>query len=100
MATCGTITVEPAFDQSLVTATCNVGQTNVDTGETVTITATVTNQNDAAGSYTLTIEAGSAISETRTGTVGANSTTTESITARISQPGDYPVTVGVEASRA
>lgn len=100
MATCGTITVKPAFDPSLVTATCNVGQTNVRVGETVTITATVTNENDAVGSYTLTIDVGSAITETQSGTVGANSTTTESITVELSQPNDYPVTVGVEASQA
>jgi hypothetical protein len=99
MANCGTITVEPAFDPSLVTASCDVGTTNASVGDPVTITATVTNQNDAVGSYTLTIEVGSAITETLSGTVGANNTTTESVVVELAQPNDYPVTVGIEASQ-
>jgi len=100
MPSCGTITVRPQFDPSLVTASCDVGTTMASPGSTVTITATITNQNDAAGDYNLTFEVGTAVSETTSGRVGANGTATESITVQLSEPGDYPVTTSVNSSRA
>jgi hypothetical protein len=100
MASCGTITVLPEFDPSLVSASCNVGQASVNIGDTFTVSATVTNENEADASYTLTFEVGSGFTEQVSGTVRGGGTQSESITVRLQSAEDFPVNVSVDAQRA
>jgi hypothetical protein len=100
MPSCGTITVVSPFDPGSVTASCNVNGQQATAGETISISATVTNGNNTRAAYTLTFQVGSSISEQVTGTVPANASSSESITVELGMPGDYPVDVSVDASRA
>lgn len=99
MATCGTITVVPAFDPAAVTASCSVGQTEAIPGENVTVPITITNGNDAEAQYEIEVSLGAADSTTITGRVGANGQATEQIAATFDAPGDYSVTIDTTAQR-
>lgn len=99
MASCGTITVRPAFESSNVTASCDVGNTSITAGDTVEITATVENDNDVRASYDLTFEVGDAVEETVSGSVSADGSSSESITVEIQDPGEYDVSTSVQSSR-
>jgi surface glycoprotein (TIGR04207 family) len=87
-----TVTIEPAAQANLSTS-YDVDATTVETGENVTITATVENTGDASGSTTVEFYAdGSELSNTSV-TVDAGNSTTVSETTSFSEAGTHNVTV-------
>lgn len=100
MVSCGTITVVPAFDPSLVTASCSVGTTEVTVGEQVTVPITVSNDNSAPASYDVTLTINGAAETNIAGTVGGNAQTIEQATVAFDSDGTYNVELSVEASQA
>lgn len=99
MASCGTITVLPQFDVGNVTATCNISNEQPTPNSTTTVNVTIENANDARAAYSLELTAGS-LSGQRSGTVSANSTTSEAVSFTFPEKGDYPVELSLSAQRA
>jgi len=72
----------------------NVTPEKVQVGEAVTISVTVTNHGDEAGSYTVVLKIGQAVEDSKTVTLGSGQSTivTFDVTKRVS--GIYVVTIG------
>ena len=95
---CGTITVEPAFDPSAVTASCQVGSRTVSAGDSVTIPIDITNGNQASASYEVDVILNGAVESTISGVVGGSGTASESVRVQLTSPGEVAVDVEVTAS--
>lgn len=100
MVDCGTITVVPAFDPSNVTASCSLGNVEVVPGDQVTVPITVSNENGSTASYTVTMTVDGSTEETLSGTVGANSQTTEQGTYIPGSTGTFNVEIDISAQQA
>lgn len=72
----------------------NVNPEKVQVGEAVTISVTVTNHGDEAGSYTVVLKIGQAVEDSKTVTLGSGQSTIVAfdVTKRVS--GTYVVTIG------
>ena len=96
MATsCGTVTVLPAFDAGAVTIeNCTVSDSQVTTGGSVTVTATVANGNDADARVRVTLSVGQQTNATDV-TISAGQTRSVSSSFAMSQAGEYPAEVTI-----
>ena len=97
MATsCGTITVEPAFDKSLVNlGSCSVGSQTVTEGQSATTTASVSNDNDRTAIVDLELTVDGTTEATETVDVASNSTADVTFTVSFPTPGDYNVSTNI-----
>ena len=100
MASCGTITVVPAFDESSVTASCSVGSQEITPGGTVDVPVTVTNSNDGPASYTVDVLVDGSTETTLSGTVPGGDQAADSVTLAFDDTGQYGIDVSVSASPA
>jgi outer membrane protein assembly factor BamB len=87
------LTVRDAAQPNVTVSNLSVTPTSVQTGQTVTVTADVTNGGDAAGTYSVDITRNGSVVATRSGTVGAGNVTTVSYVTNFSTPGDYALGV-------
>jgi len=93
---CGTVTVEPAFDDSLVTlGSCSIGSPTVTEGGSITATSTVTNDNDRTAIVDLELTVDGSVEATQTVDVASNSTLNAEFSVSFSGPGDYDVSVNI-----
>jgi len=76
----------------------SLSQTSVSAGESTTVSATIENTGDVEGDITLDLTADGNSVDSRTVTVGAGSTTTETFSLSRSQAGDYSVAVNGESA--
>lgn len=98
MATnCGTVTVRPAFDPSLVsTGGCSIGNQTIQPGSTITVSASVSNDNgydDASATVALLLNGSQ--ETTTTVTVPTGSSTDVSFDVTFPEEGDYDLDVDV-----
>ena len=96
MVNCGTITVESAFDPSLVTFSCSASGT-VTVGDTRDIEIVVTNENDNRASYTIDVLLNGTVEASRNGIVSGNSTSEETVTVQFESPGEVDVSLSATA---
>ena len=92
MVNCGTITVEPAFDPSLVTFSCSASGT-VTVGDTEDIEIVVTNENDNRATYSIDVLLNGTVETFRNGIVSGNSTSEETVTVQFESPGEVDVSL-------
>jgi len=97
MVDCGTVEVLAAFDSSAVTVSgCNVSPTDVSTGDTVTASASVQNNNaDSRARVTLRFDAGNTTA-TDTVTVRAGGSATGSADFQFTSGGNYSIGVSIQ----
>jgi len=102
MASCGTITVVPAFDQSNVSVTsCSTSTSNVNPGESVTYTAQVRNDNNVEAIADVVLYVDGATQVTNPISVPAASSKTATFNIDFDSAGDYSISAEVtQASRA
>jgi len=100
MASCGTITVVPAFDESSVTASCSVGSQEITPGGTVDVPVTVTNSNDNAAAYTVDVLVDGTRETSISGTVPGGNQTDDSVMLTFENTGSFGIDVSVSASPA
>lgn len=100
MASCGTITVGSAFNESDVSASCNVQDSNITEGDTAVVDVTVSNSNDVGADYTVDLLVDGSQTASENGSVGSNSDDTTSFEIVDLSEGDHSIDVDlVEATR-
>lgn len=91
MPTCGTIEVTPRFDANNVSVSACAGNADVERGQSVGVTATIQNTNDAAANASIRLQVGSNTVGSTSTTVAANSSRQVQFTVDTADlsPGDY-----------
>lgn len=98
MSSCGTITVTPAFDASLVSTDCSIIDGNIEEGQSANIEVSATNNNDVGAdiAYTVAVDGSNLTSDAFS--VGANSSNSVVVTLEGLAPGDRSVDVTTSVS--
>jgi len=99
MASCGTVEILPQFDESSVrVVSCNLSDTQIRVGESVTATATVENSNDVGATAEVRFTSGSE-TVANSLSVPAGSTRTTEATFTYPEPLTFDVAVELRSAQ-
>lgn len=100
MADCGTITVVPAFDPSLVTTDCTILDADITEGESARVEVSASNGNDVGAdvAYSVVVDGSNLTSDAFSVPAGSSNNVTVELTGL--SPGDRNVDVTTSVSES
>ena len=94
-ASCGTVTVESAFDPDDVSIECTMGSPEITPGETVDVSYQLQNDNDDPAVADVDITVDGEVVDTRAVSISGRSVANESVVVEFQETGQFNVEVEV-----
>ena len=94
-ASCGTVTVESAFDPNDVSVECTMGSPEITPGETVDVSYQLQNNNDDPANMDVAVTVDGDVLDEQTVSVSGRSISNESVSVEFQDTGQFNVDVEI-----